>query len=175
MTCLSLGALISATPAAFAGTRTWTGSAGSTDWATAANWGGTTPASADSLVFTSANASPSTTLTNTLTSASFIVAGITFNANSPAYTMTGNTFALGGSISNNSGVQQTFSNTGGIAVTVAPQFALSTSGGINITGGLANNIVGNLGITVNGLGGNLQIGGLDLASAQAEISLVPTR
>lgn len=114
-----LVALVVALPiceSALAVTNTWTGSAGGTDWITAANWGGTAPVSgvATFLNFTSANASPSNTLTNTLTTSSFIIGNITFEAGAPSYTMTGNTFRLnangvaGNGIINNSGTLQTF-------------------------------------------------------------------
>ena len=117
------------------GNDTWQGSAGSTDWLTSGNWtvgsANKPPISGDALIFTSVNASSSTTLTNTLTSNLFNVNGITFNASSPAYTMSGNTFNLTAGITNNSGNLQTFSNAGGLSSTGNITDTLGT-GGITI-------------------------------------------
>jgi autotransporter-associated beta strand protein len=95
---------------AHAATNTWAGSAGSADWATAANWSVGSITSGDALVFTSANASASNTLTNTLAT-SFTAAGITFNSGALGYTMTGNAFNLSAALANNaSGVTEAFNN-----------------------------------------------------------------
>jgi fibronectin-binding autotransporter adhesin len=125
---------------------TWTGSAGSTDWVTGANWGGTAPLSGDSLIFTSANASPSATLTDTLTSSAFNIAGITFNAGSVPYTFTGNTFVLTGNVANNSTSLETINNP--FSMTAARTFTM-TSGGGNIT----------LGGVISGTGGGISTAG----------------
>jgi len=96
---------------------TWRGSAGSTDWATTGNWSSLPATStATFLFFTSSNASSSNTLTNTLTSSTFQIGNITFEAGAPAYTMTGSTFRLIAAtdpttfIANNSSNTQTFNN-----------------------------------------------------------------
>jgi autotransporter-associated beta strand protein len=95
---------------AHAASNTWAGSAGSTDWATAANWSVGSITSGDALVFTSANASASNTLTNTLAT-TFTAAGITFNSGALGYTMTGNAFNLSAALANNaSGVTEAFNN-----------------------------------------------------------------
>jgi fibronectin-binding autotransporter adhesin len=123
-----------ASTTAHAATDTWQGSAGSTDWATNGNWTystGSAIASGDSLVFTSANASASTTLTNTLAT-SFNVAGITYNAAALSYTMTGNAFNLTGGITNSSGNLQTISND--IALSTAVHAITATSGNIALGG-----------------------------------------
>ena len=91
---LALFALFGFNPQALAAsTDTWVGSAGSTNLATATNWtytSGSGPVgTGDSLVFTSANASTSGTLTDTL--ANPIAISITFNSGAISYTLTGNT------------------------------------------------------------------------------------
>ncbi|MEO7098293.1 MAG: hypothetical protein ABI162_02945, partial [Luteolibacter sp.] len=123
---------------------TWQGTAGSTDWATDGNWTystGSAIASGDSLVFTSANASPSTTLTNTLAT-SFNVAGITFNSGALAYTMTGNAFNLTGNITNNSASLQTINN----AMTLTASRVLNATSGQLVLGG---NITASQSLTLN--------------------------
>jgi autotransporter-associated beta strand protein len=160
-------ALLLCGQSAQAAAKTWAGSAGSTDWLTGTNWGGSAPVTGDSLTFTSANASASATLTNTLTSSAFNIAGITFNAGSPAYTMTGNTFNLTAGITNSSSNIQTFNNTGGISVSAASTFAVTSTGGITIadgSNGLINSANNNLTLTVNGAGGLLTLGGLALSN-----------
>lgn len=158
------GVLLTASPVS-AATKTWQGSAGSTDWLTGANWLTVgAPASNDSLVFTSANASPSNTLTNTLTSSAFTIANITFDALSPAYTMTGNTFRLNG-VDNNSGALQTFSNTGGLISNATSMTFNATSGNIDITTGYRLMNSGARALNVNG--GTLTLGNLELMAAGA--------
>jgi fibronectin-binding autotransporter adhesin len=181
-------AVVSLAHSSFAanGADIWQGSAGSTDWVTAGNWSSASvnkpPASGDSLVFTSTNASPSATLTDSLTSTSFNVAGITFNASSPAYTMTGNSFMLTGGITNNSSVLQTINNTGVTSVSGDTGGTLTQTTGISVAGSYTFNVGGsNAGIslaglqfvrtnntsdttTINGTGGTLTIGYLGLGS-----------
>jgi fibronectin-binding autotransporter adhesin len=127
---LAAAALTGLVSNAWAAGATWTGSAGSTDWITPANWGGTAPVTTNSLIFTSVNASSSNTLTNTLTSTSFNVAGITFNSGALAYTMTGNAFGLTTGITNSGSTLETINDamTLGGAVTFT-----TTTGGGNIT------------------------------------------
>lgn len=113
---------------------TWQGSADSTDWATNGNWTystGAAIASGDSLVFTSANASASTTLTNTLAT-TFNVAAITFNSGALGYTMTGNAFNLTGGITNNSGGLQTINTA--ITLSNAAHTFNAASGNISLGG-----------------------------------------
>jgi autotransporter-associated beta strand protein len=92
------------------------------------------------------------------------VAGITFNAGSPAYTMTGNTFNLTAGITNNSSNLQTFSNTGGLTQSVSVTDTVTAAGGITITNGLTETGSSGLGLTVNGAGGLLTLGSLTLNS-----------
>ncbi len=157
------GAILTSLPAS-AATRTWQGSGGSTDWATGANWAVAIPVSNDSLIFTSANASPSNMLTNTLTSSATTIVNITFDAGSPAYTMTGNTFRLN-SVDNNSGALQTFSNTGGLLSNATTMTFNATSGNIEITSGYGLMNGSNKTLTVNG--GTLTLGSLDLMATGA--------
>jgi fibronectin-binding autotransporter adhesin len=143
---------------------TWAGSAGSTDWITAANWSDGTsaaPVSTDSLLFS--GDAFSSTLTDTLTNSSFNVAGITFAAFSPAYTFNGNAFALTGGITNNAGTVKTINNAVGLANT---QTVTATSpGGISL-GGL---ISGAGGITATG-GGTLTLSAANTFSGQLTIN-----
>ena len=153
-------------PRAGAAVDTWVGSVGSTDWITAANWSDGTsaaPVSNDSLLFTSVNAS-STTLTDTLTSTSFNVAGITFAAFSPAYTFGGNAFALTGGITNNSGTLKTINNAVGLANTQT--FTTSAGGGNLSLGGL---ISGAGGITAAG-GGTVTLSAANTFTGQLTIN-----
>lgn len=133
---------------AMAAVKTWAGSAGSTDWITGANWGGTAPVSGDSLTFTSANASASNLLTNTLTTSAFNIAGITFNAGSSAYTLTGNDFALTGNVTNSSTNLQTINDN--VAMTAVRTFTMTTGGGNITMGGNLSGTGG--GITTAGAG-----------------------
>src|SRR5438874_1978925 len=73
------------------GSDTWLG-ATDANFSTGSNWSPATnapPISGDSLIF---DTSSTTTLNNDLTSGTFNVAGITFNAAAPAYTINGNPF-----------------------------------------------------------------------------------
>ncbi len=144
---LVVGMILASGIAAQAATDTWAGSAGNTDW-NQATWtgGNATPVSGDSLVFTSANASGSNTLTDTLTSSSFNIAGITFNSGALAYTMTGNAFALTGNITNSSTSLETINNA---ISTTAVRTVTMTSGGGNVT----------LGGNISGTGGGLTTAG----------------
>jgi len=161
----ALGAAL--TPRAGAAVDTWAGSAGSADWITAANWSDGTsaaPLSNDSLLFANANLSASATLTDTLTSSSFNVAGITFNPGSFAYTFGGNAFALTGGIINNGTNLETINNAVGLAST---QTFTTTAGGGNISlGGL---ISGAGGITATG-GGTLTLSAANTFSGQLTIN-----
>ena len=90
--------------AALADTRIWTGGGGDNYWKTAANWGGTAPASGDALVF---GGTIRTINTNNFSGATF--SSITFSNNSGAFMLGGNSFILAGDILNNSATLQTLS------------------------------------------------------------------
>ncbi len=150
---LSLFALFGFNPQTLAATDTWTGASGtSTDWATANNWvystGSGPVASGDALIFTSTNGVGTTTLTDTLTSAAFSIAGITFTSSAPAYTMTGNAFAITAGILDSSTNTETINN----AITIAATHSITAgaTGSYLVLGGVLS---GAGGITVNGPGG----------------------
>jgi autotransporter-associated beta strand protein len=150
---LALFALFGFNPQTLAATDTWvgldTGGSPTTDWANADNWAADAqPASGDSLVFTSSNGQGTTTLTDSLTTSSFLINGITFNAGAVAYTLTGNAFELGAAITNNSSNTQTINN----AITLSTNHTLTTdSSGGNLTFG--GNISGaSAGVTISGGG-----------------------
>ena len=134
---LALFALFGFNPQILAATDTWTGAdtSGSptTDWVNSDNWSyssGTGPvASGDSLVFTSTNGQATNILTDSLTNSSFAIAGITFNAGSPAYTLTGNAFELTGGITNNGSSAE---NIGNAVVLSGTETFTTTAGGGNI-------------------------------------------
>ena len=117
------------------------------NWSAGANWTAESanrpPASKDSLVFGATTGA--TALNNDLTTAAFGVAGITFNASAPAYTLSGNTFALNGDITNGSSNAQTINtpfsmtamrtvSTASGNITLGGIISGSASGGINKTG-----------------------------------------
>jgi autotransporter-associated beta strand protein len=131
---------------AHAATDTWQGTVGSTDWATNGNWTystGSAIATGDSLVFTSANASASTTLTNTLAT-SFNVASMTYNSGALAYTMTGNAFNLTGSITNNSTSLQTINNAITLSNAAHTFTTTNANGGLALGGGFSGTTIQNV-------------------------------
>ncbi len=155
-----------------AAARTWVGST-STDWATL-NGFNVVPVTGDSLTFGAdgtAGTSAGHVLTNTLTTSAFNIAGITFSASAPAYTMTGNTFNLTFGITNSSSNLQTFSNTGGLTNSVASTFTVGgATAGISITTGLTDTFNANQTTTVNGTGGTLTLGSFTLNSGAASVT-----
>jgi len=111
-----------------ADTHTWNGGGGDNKWNTAANWGGTAPASGDSLVFDgTSRLTPSNNFT-----AGTTFSNITFNGGAGAFTLSGNSFALAGEIANNGANLQTL----GLG------FSSSSTGYVNTASG---------DITVNGV------------------------
>jgi fibronectin-binding autotransporter adhesin len=128
-------------------TSTWTGMT-STDWA-GPNWtgGNNPPVSGDSLVFGATNIQGNTTLTDTFTNSGFDVAGITFTAGAPTYTMTGNAFNLTGNITNNGVNFETIDNaisiTGhDVTVTSINGNSMSFEGAITGSGGFIDDDLG---------------------------------
>ncbi len=158
-----LGSAAALSTSAFAAS-TWTGSAGSTDWNLAANWGGTLPVSGGTLTFGTANASSSSTLTNTFANG-FSFGGITFSTGTTtAYVMMGDTINLSAGITNSGNALETFSETGGITNSASSTFTVSSAGGLSITTGLTDSATGALTTTVNGSGGTLTLGSFTLNS-----------
>jgi fibronectin-binding autotransporter adhesin len=149
-------------------TLSWVGNVG-TDWDTPTNWSpNVVPPSGGSIQFGTAGTA-GTTLTNTLTSSSYNISTITFNAAAPAYFMNGNTFTLTGGIANNSANPQTFSNTGGLNLTSATTVFATTTDDIDITTGLTNSFAGVATLTSNGAGNFLNLGGYTLGSGVVDI------
>ena len=107
---------------------TWTGGGGNNYWTNAANWGGTAPVSGDSLVF----AGSTSLLTTNRFTAGTTFSNVTFDASAGAFTLNGNSFALTGSIANNSTNLQT----------LGLPFSCTTTA-------LVNTVSGN--ITINGV------------------------
>jgi fibronectin-binding autotransporter adhesin len=125
---------------------TWTGSVGASDFATAADWGGTTPATGDTMTFTSANASSTTTLTNDL---SVTIDGLTFKAGAPAYTLTGITLDLSGGITDSSTATETINT--GIDNISSHSWQVATGGNL-VVGTSATT-----GVVTDGGGGQLKV------------------
>jgi autotransporter-associated beta strand protein len=152
---LAAFALFGFNPQVLAATDTWvgadTGGSPTTDWANADNWAADTqPVSGDSLVFTNTNGQSTTTLTDSLTTATFVINGITFNAGAVAYILTGNAFDLGAAIVNNSSNTQTINNP--IALSTNHTFTTNGSGGNLNFGGAISDGGSGYGVTVNGGG-----------------------
>jgi len=112
-------------------TYTWSPSAASGAWNTAANWvEGAVPVSPAILIF---GASATATLTNDLP-AGLQIARMTFNPDAAAYTIAGNAIALGNDITNNATTTQTLSG----PATLTGSLALNaTSGNITLGGVLS--------------------------------------
>ena len=150
---LALFALCGFNPQTLAATDTWQGSAGSTDWVTAANWldaASAAPVSGDSLIFSGTNYSSSATLTDSLTNSSFAIAGITFNAGSLAYSFTGNAFELTGGITNNGSNAEKIANA--VVLSGTETFTTTAGGGnIVISGPISDGGTGQ-GVTAAGSG-----------------------
>lgn len=136
-------------PSAQAAGRTWSGATNT--WNTNTNWvGDVLPATNDSLVFGEAGAG-GLLLNND--HASFNVAGITFNADAPAYVIgdgttdpnVGNSFVLTGGVTNNSSKLQTLNT----------PFSISANGNFSTNRGDIS-LAGN--ISVNGTNGILKGG-----------------
>ncbi len=119
------------------------------NWSEGANWteqsANRPPASKDSLVFEATTGT--TTLNNDLTTAAFSLAGITFNASAPAYTLGGNTFALNGGITNGSSSAQTINT----PFSLTAEQMISTAPGNMTLGGIISGS-GNGGIIKTGTG-----------------------
>jgi fibronectin-binding autotransporter adhesin len=146
---------------AVAATDTWVGvdTAGTptNDWVNADNWAADVqPVSGDSFVFTGSNAQTTGTLTDSLTTASFLINGITFAPSAQAYTFTGNAFELGGAIINNSFTTDTIFNP--ITLSATELLEPNLLGGNLVLDGVIGDGGGAHGITVVG-GGRVTLSG----------------
>ncbi len=170
--CLAACCAILAAGPLFAATETWSTGAGdgTGKWSVAGNWTGTNlpPISGDFLIFGATTGT--ITLNDDLTSSSFNIAGITFNAGDPAYAISGNTFNLTGGITDNATNTQTVNDA--FSMTAAQTFTVS-SGGTLLLGGV---ISGAGGITANGAGtltlsaANTYTGGTTVNSGTVNVS-----
>jgi autotransporter-associated beta strand protein len=128
---------LGATQTAWAASRTWSPTAGSSNTNNAANWD-TIPVSADTWVF---GTSLTTTLNNDFSG--FTVGGLTFNSGASAYTIGGNAFTLNKAIANNSGVTQTINNTVTWSIAgSATVDAISGTGDVVFNGAVTSSVAG---------------------------------
>jgi autotransporter-associated beta strand protein len=151
MAALALLVIFGLQPAR-AATDTWSTAPGSGAWGTAGNWSDVAnnfPASGDSLVFGATTITSDTD--NLMTPSTYNIAGITFLAAAPAYTINpflsgDNGFTLTGGITNSSTSLETIND---LITTTAVRTITLTSGGGNIT----------LGGNINGTGGGFTTSG----------------
>jgi fibronectin-binding autotransporter adhesin len=170
-------ALIAALASSSAATVTWTGGGGDDLWSTPANWGGTAPASGDSLVF--ANTSRLNNTNNF--PADTLFGGITFETPSGAFMLGGNRITLGGNILDNQAVTLQTINLS-LGLNASRTVDVVTDGALTISGVISG--VGN-GITKTGDGlltlgaANMFSGGIMIdagvlgVSADANLGAVP--
>lgn len=112
-----------------AAVRTWNGNTDA-NLATVANWSGAVVAG-DSMTFGAAGSS-GTTLNNDLATG-LSIAGLTFNAGSPAYTIGGNAITLSGNVANNGTSLQTLNFP--FSAAASRKFTTTTGGGDFALGG----------------------------------------
>lgn len=123
---------------------TWSATPANGNLNDAGNWaGGSLPATTSAWVFGSSSA---TTLTNDFT-AGRANNGITFAADAGSYTISGNSIALNGTITNTTALTQTIN--ADLTISATRSLALSASGGTLVLGG---NISGAGGVTATGPG-----------------------
>ena len=164
-------ALLLAAPAAHAAVDTWAGTT-SNAWNVNTNWNPTVlPVSNDSLVFGSATGAGGLLLNDNLTSASFNVAGITFNSGAAAFVIgngtatpnSGNPFVLTGDIVNNSTTLETINDP--FSMTAVRNFNTNT-GNLTLTG-----IISGTGGGISKLGtGALTLSGANTYTGATNIS-----
>jgi autotransporter-associated beta strand protein len=124
-------ALLAAPLALTAADRTWTGAGADALWTTAANWGGTAPASGDALRFGGAAG-----LANTNNfAADTAFAGLTFLPDAAAFALAGNRVTLNGNLVNQSPATQTVGLP--LVITTDADRAIDTANGpVNFSGAL---------------------------------------
>lgn len=129
-------------------TRIWNGGGADNNWSTAANWGGTVPATGDSLVFAgNTRLAPYNDLTN---GTSFLA--ITFNAGAGAFVLSGNSVQLSrgiGAVSSNvTSGSMTINNN--ITFYNAAPSVIAGVGGALVLGGVLD--YGSFGLTISSAG-----------------------
>ena len=139
-----------ATPAAKAASFTWSTAPTTTNWSGAANWAGNAaPVGGSSLVFSNS----SITILNDDIAAGTAFAGITFTTNASAYTISGNSIALSGGLTNNSTNNEILNNALTIAATNTVTLGNTNSGitlGGVISGAGGLTLAGTGSLTLNG-------------------------
>jgi fibronectin-binding autotransporter adhesin len=163
---IAVGSLAGLSRSAWAanGADTWQGNTSvnwqDANWSPAAN---NPPISGDSLVFGTAG-SKGSALNDNLTATNPTFIAITFNATGSAYTITGNSFVLGGNITDSfvgtESIGDSFSTTAVETYTTVATGTLTLGGAINGTGG---------GITTAGAG-TLTLGGADTETGATTIA-----
>lgn len=155
-----LALLVASAASSPAAEYTWTGGGGDNNWKTGANWGGTAPGASQNLIF-----SGTTRLTpyndNT---AGWNVAGIRFHADAGAFTLSGNSIALSGGVTNNSTSTQTLDlnmTTGGHLIFDAAAGDMVSTKGIGGTHSIRKEGLGTLTLKGNNTwsGGVFHLGG----------------
>lgn len=132
------------------GTSTWTNTSG--NWATAANWQGSSlPVSGNNLVFAGSGGSSTNNLA-AVTSGTGTVGSILFTNGAGGYTLSGSGVTLGSGLTNNSGAAQTIDLP--ITLSLDETFAAAsnslTFGGAISNGGNGATFSGSSNITLNG-------------------------
>ncbi|HEY2083366.1 MAG TPA: hypothetical protein VGI88_11330, partial [Verrucomicrobiae bacterium] len=121
-------------PEARATVRTWSGAGADANWSTGANWGGTAPVNADTLVF-----SGTTQQNNTNTISNLSVNWIQFANN--GFTLNGNLLALNGPLTNSAGI-----NIFALPVNVSsqnPTWNIASGSELRFTGTFTNSTTAN--------------------------------
>jgi fibronectin-binding autotransporter adhesin len=166
-------ALLSLSPRAYSATDTWVGGT-SALWADP-NWtggAGSVPATGDSLVFAFSGTTGAVLTDNLMTTATYTIAGITFNSGAPSYLINSGTagvngFTLAGAITNNSSNLETIDD----AMFLSGVQTIGMLGGGNIT--LGGPISGTGGITVSGTG-TLTLSGNDTYTGASTYAIATT-
>jgi hypothetical protein len=114
-----------------AATRTWNGGGGATvTWNTAANWGGTAPASWDDLIF----AGTTSLAPNNNFAANTVFSSITFDASAGVFVTNGNVISLANGITDNAAGNETFGN--GVVLLIGNHAISNTgTGALTLSGG----------------------------------------
>lgn len=147
----------------------WTGTGSNSNWSTAANWGGSTPSSSNSLEFGSLTGNGNSANVNDLTPGS-LFQGISFLPGAKACQLSGNSISLNGNLVNQSSASQTI----GLALALAASgtsfdtgsAGLTVNGSISGTGGITKLGSGRLLLS----GSNSYTGGTTIANGTLVVS-----